>query len=233
MTGYLSSRLAGANPAAARAAQRRHLESVILPRLPAEPDAPLLEIGFGLGGFLDFVRDRGHRAYEGVEVDAEAHAAAADRHPVHLTDDVPGFLEAREEGYALIVLFSVVAHLERGEAIAVMRAVRRALMPGGAVLMETFNAALPSGFYTWANDLTHRVAYTEHSLRQLLVLGGFDAIEVTGAPPPLSGGARSQVWAGARRAYLAGVSAAFNLERGAGNQPRIWDKVLLASGRRT
>src|SRR5215211_168484 len=159
--GYLSSRLAEANPLALSEVHRRHLRTNIEPLLPADRDCAVLEIGFGLGGFLDYLKERGHRRYEGVEVDRECHAAVAGRHPVELCEDTVGFLEERLGRYAVVALFSVVSHLDREEAVQVLTAARRAMLPDGLVVVETFNASLPTSFYTFANDMTHRVPYTE------------------------------------------------------------------------
>ena len=225
--GYLSSRLALANSELDERRIERDIELNIAPHLPGNREAQILEIGFGLGSFLDFVAAAGYRRYEGVDVDPECFELVSQRHPVQLVESASNYLTGKEQFYDAIVMRNVIAHLGRHQAVELTSRCRRALSVGGIFVLQTFNAALASGSYTLANDLTHRVAYTEHSLRQLLLLGGFDVISVRPVRPAM-GRLRGRLFALLRAVYCHGVRARYAVERGLGGNPTIYSKELIA-----
>ena len=213
--GYLTSRLLDANRRLDPVRLRRDIELNIAPHLPRDREARILEIGFGLGCVLDYLQAAGYRRYSGVETDEEAVRIASSKHPVQLVEDTSSYLAAHPEEYDVIVLRQVIAHLEPVSGIQLVTAVRQALRPGGVAVLQTFNAALPTAPYTLANDLTHHAAYTEHSLRQLLVVCGFESVQIFGGRLATRG-VRGWAFRFVRAAYCRLLQLRFGL------RARIW-----------
>jgi hypothetical protein len=69
-------------------------------------------------------------------------------------------------------------HVPKSDTVELLAACRRALMPGGVLLLEVPNMGDPfNGVYSRYADFTHEVGFTEESLRYVLDLGGFGIIE--------------------------------------------------------
>ena len=125
----------------------------------------------------------------------------------------------------------VLPHLDRKGVVALLEASLEAISERGLVLVETFNGGLPSASYTLASDLTHQVAFTEHSLRQALLLAGASEVRITGAVQVVAG-IRGQVYRAVRVVYCSCVRLRYGIERGFGNNPTIFTPRLMAIAQR-
>jgi 2-polyprenyl-3-methyl-5-hydroxy-6-metoxy-1,4-benzoquinol methylase len=229
--GYVTSRLGPANPVPDLERAFRQFDADIAPSLPDDRSATIVEIGFGLGAVLDYLKARGFDRYQGIETDPECVEACREGHPVELVADTSEFLASSPGTYDLVILRNVIAHLDHEAALSLLRSARSSLTADGAILVETFNAALSSAAYTLANDFTHRVAYTEHSLRQVLLVAGFSEISVRGGSLVV-GGVRGLVYRLGRAAHIGALRLRLVLERGMGGNPTIWSKSLVALARK-
>lgn len=230
--GYLSTRLNDANTQVARAHLARAAAYDLAPDLPADRTAPILEVGFGTGLLLDHLKEAGYTQLQGIDVDAECVESCQARHAVQLTADPEAFLRSRPGAYRLILLKSVLAHVEPDRVVPFLEALHGALQPGGTVWLETFNGSLPSAPYTHANDFTHRRSYTEYSLAQVLRLARFDTVQVRGGDMGVTG-LKGRAFLALRQLYFRWVRLTRGLERGFGNNPTIDAKMLIAVGRRS
>jgi 2-polyprenyl-3-methyl-5-hydroxy-6-metoxy-1,4-benzoquinol methylase len=109
--------------------------------------APVLDVGFGRGEFLELLRDLGVEA-RGIEVDQRMVEAARDR---GLRADV-GFaleyLQSVDDGsLGGLVMIQVIEHLPPRQAIEVVRVAAEKVRAGGRVLIETVN---PTSLITYA-----------------------------------------------------------------------------------
>lgn len=147
---------------------------------------------------------------------------------MELVEDAASWLWLRPASFNAVVLRHVVPHLDRSTAVEFVSSVRQALRPGGIVLAQAFNGALASAPYTIANDLTHRVTYTEHSLRPLLRLAGFTSTIVLPLEPMSGRGLHAYGLRSARGLVRALRGATLVAERGASGNPTIFTKDLLA-----
>jgi SAM-dependent methyltransferase len=227
---YLSTRLLAANAGLSDPRTQRDIAANIGPFLPVRRDALILDIGVGTGAVLDYLKVQGYTAYRGVDVDEECVQLCARAHPVELVSDAGAFLRSRASTFDAIVLRDVLPHLQAEDAVHLLSGALLALTPASPVIVQAFNGALPSASYTLANDLTHRVVYTEHSLRQLFLLAGFDDVHVHGAIQ-VTRGFRGMAYRAARRAYCHALTLTIGLERGFGGNPTIYERELVAVGR--
>jgi SAM-dependent methyltransferase len=153
--------------------------------------APVLELACGRGELLDLLRDRGTEA-RGVDLDAGMVAAARERGHDVAHGDALDFLDAAEPGsYGGVFAAHFVEHLDPDAALRLLRGARRALRPGGRVVLVTPNAASLSvlGHDFW-KDPTHVRFYDPDLLAFLCREAGLTVEETGGnerndpGPPP-------------------------------------------------
>jgi SAM-dependent methyltransferase len=153
------------------------------------PIESVLDVGCGIGNFLEYARDRGIRAI-GTDVEADAVSTArANGLDAHVTGELDAAVP--DGSVDAITLWDVIEHLP--EPLAVVRDVVRKLRPGGALLFETPDAAFPvrtavralhaatggranltGPLYYWE----HKVYFTAAGLTALLDRAGADTVSV-------------------------------------------------------
>lgn len=134
---------------------------------------PVLELACGRGEFLDVLRDAGIRGC-GVDLDEGMVAAATSRgHEVELGDALAYLAEAEADSYGGVFAAHFVEHLHPDDVLALCRSARRALRPGGRLVLVTPNAASHSvmGYDFW-RDPTHVRFYDPDLLRFLCAEAG-------------------------------------------------------------
>src|SRR5207253_688006 len=117
---------------------------------------------------------------------------------------VRGFLDGARGTYDAILMKEVLGFIPPEEVLVLLRAVRHALVPGGKLILQSFNAALFTSYYTRSNDTGYRAAYTEHSLRQVLVAAGFDQVTIEGNRSSRAG-VRALAYRSARAAWTSAL----------------------------
>ncbi len=153
----------------------------LVPLLPEDRQAPILEIGAGCGGFLLAARRAGY-----------ANVAALDLSPQQVDfcrklgfpevecADAVAALSRPGRQFAAIVMADVLEHLSKAEALAVPQLAFRRLLPGGRLILRVPNMSNPLNVRTRYVDLTHEVGFTLESLGQLLRSAGFEVERVGG-----------------------------------------------------
>lgn len=199
------------------------------PHLPADKAAPILDVGCGLGDFLEYLEQDGYRNLRGVEIDPARVEAARlkTRAAIDHSDDLESYLRALSTPFTLITLKSVIAHFPRPLVVAYLRAMRDALSPDGTLVVETFNVSRWTGPYVLYNDVTHQWAYTEYSLQQVLELAGLRVVSLHGETLP-HGRLSTRVFHFAQAVWIRLLRAMYLVERGIGRNPTILTKYLVA-----
>jgi len=145
--------------------------------LPSDRSAPILDVGCGAGHFLRFLEISGYIHGEGIEVSAQQAERARRRVslPVHV-GDVGDFLEKRRGHYQVITLNDVLEHIRKDQTVSFLRTLRVGLDDGASLVVNVPQAAgLTTAFYRY-NDFTHRLVFTELSLRQVLLMADFQEV---------------------------------------------------------
>jgi SAM-dependent methyltransferase len=221
----------GAPDEAERRAAARQFEARWRRWLPAQPAAPILDVGCGAGLFVSYLRTRGYGDVSGVDRSPGevARAAEAGIAGVHCAEAVD-FLRDRVDAYALVSALNVFEHLRKEEVVALLRALHRALRPGGRVLAVTPNGLSPFAGATRYWDFSHEGAFTPASWRQLAAATGFrpPVFEEYGpVAHSVAGAARCVLW----RALALGIEAFAYIEVGGPRDPsRVYTadlKVIL------
>jgi SAM-dependent methyltransferase len=154
----------------------------VYPWLPEWRDQPVVEIGSGYGYFADYLLDK---AFTDITI-VDASIGLVEGIRKRLGNSLSGahhgdgksFLLDYDSHFGLIVLFDVIEHLTLEEAYELLVASRRALSPGGKVLIRTPNMANILAGYSRYSDLTHEFGYTDFTLENLLLFAGFDAVRI-------------------------------------------------------
>ena len=176
---YVSSGQAGGStptdPEAHFAPRRAFLLHILKTHLPADRDARIVELGCGHGAALYFLQQLGYRNAEGMDISAEQVELA---HRLGIATarlgDLESALAAQPDASVDVVLaFDVFEHLDRAELFATTAEVRRVLKPGGICLLHVPNAEGLFGNRVRFGDLTHELAFTPSSVRQLFRCFGF------------------------------------------------------------
>lgn len=150
-----------------------------LGRLPADRNASILVVSCGPGYLVHMLREHGYRNVLGIDSDATK-VEHARRHGLPCeTARAFEFLEGRENAYDVIIPEQELNHLTLDETIDFLRLCRRALRPGGRVVVYAMNGANPFvGSENLSHNIDHFYNVTEYSLQQILELSGFADVRV-------------------------------------------------------
>lgn len=201
----------------------------LVPLFDRDLAAPLLDFGCGGGEFLEFLRTRGFTNLHGIDRSAQQVQRCHERglSQVEGVSDSLAWLSSRRGKFATIVLNDVLEHIAKPEIVTTLEALGGALRDDGQLIVKVPNAANVFGMVARYLDFTHEVAFTEHSLRQVLLAAGFEGVELLGLRtewrPTLK---RTGYWL-ANQAYQRLHRAVYVAAVGS-DAPRILSKLLVA-----
>lgn len=141
--------------------------------VPGNSELRVLDIGAGHGGAVRAFRDLGADA-DGIEVDRELSEIAKQRFNVNLMEGDFQTRDFPDASYDLI--YSSHTHEHFDDFLAVNKKIHRILRPGGHLLL-----VLPTYRFAGRNgqgfiNIFHNSIFTATSLRNMLVLSGFEPI---------------------------------------------------------
>ena len=149
-----------------------------LPHLPRNLDSRILVISCGPGYLVNLLREVGYRNVQGIDSDQAkvAHAKARSL-PCEVAEAFPYLESFKGPPLDVIIPEQELNHLTIEETIQFLKLCRAALAPGGSVIVYAMNGANPLvGSENIAHNIDHFYNVTEHSLTQLLQLGGFEQV---------------------------------------------------------
>ena len=136
--------------------------------------SPVLDIGCGRGIFLGMLQEAGIEA-SGVDHSEESIAVCREKGFGVVREDARAFLARNEAHYGGILCSHVIEHLGYDDAMEMLRLCRRALRPGGVLIVVTPNPedlAIISEIF-WL-DPTHVRPYPKLLLARMLESVGFE-----------------------------------------------------------
>ena len=111
------------------------------PLLPAEPGAPILDVGCGRGYAMQDVAALGYTAVSGIDIDpGQVEFARQAGLAVARVEDSAAFLATQPGAYAAVLLMDVLEHVPRPAQPALLRAAAHSLRPGGRLICTVPNA---------------------------------------------------------------------------------------------
>jgi len=146
--------------------------------LPKNKNAPILEIGFGRGSFLAYLKREGYGSFLGIEV-GKAQVNFVKKtitQNVKLVKNMADFLKKHNNQYELIFLGDVIAHLPKEKIILYLKLARNALKNKGIILIRTPSITNPFCLRSISNDFTYTSYYSYESIQQILSIVDFNEI---------------------------------------------------------
>lgn len=141
--------------------------------------APVIDIGCGRGEWLEVLADHDITSY-GVDLNPLTVEACADLGlDVRLGDAVVHLGSLEEASVAAVTGFHIAEHLPFATLVELLGTARRALVPGGSLILETPNCTnLAVGASSFHLDPTHIRPLHPQLLEFLCRRQGFDEVEV-------------------------------------------------------
>lgn len=172
---YVSTHFAGVGGELHQSYDKRLLlwKSYLADLLPAEVDAPILELGCGTGFNLFAMTRLGYVNVLGVDISQECvDVCTGEGLPARV---VPvGQLRGIEGSFQTVLLYDVLEHFDPDAAATLLDDVAPLLRETGELLISVPSCDYPPNLSLRYADLTHRALYNQTSLGQLLRIAGFE-----------------------------------------------------------
>jgi 2-polyprenyl-3-methyl-5-hydroxy-6-metoxy-1,4-benzoquinol methylase len=145
-----------------------------LGHMPADLGARILVISCGPGYLVKMLKDRGYSAVLGIDSDpAKVEVARRKQLPCDVAHAFE-FLDSQVAQFDVIIPEQELNHLTLDETIEFLRLCRKALRPGGRIVVYAMNGANPLvGSENLSHNIDHFYLVTEYSLEQIMQLAGF------------------------------------------------------------
>lgn len=194
--------------------------------LPKDKNAKILDIGCGSGFLVNFLVKEGYKNVLGIDNSPEQVEFGQSQNLPVIQAEAIEFLK-ENKGFDLIISTDVIEHLKKDEIIDFLERIYEALAENGYSIIRTGNVASIYATTSRYIDFTHEIGFTEDSLRQVLLVCGFNKILISDnkakfgwKPKRLLRWSLLKVWRGL-------LSAVYTLEVGE-NKPRLFGKLLIA-----
>lgn len=199
--------------------------------LPEDRDARILDIGCGMGHFLRFLKSKGYRRSMGVDISPDQ-VSFCRTHGLQNTEHVGNlfhYLETQTKSFDLVTMNDVIEHFSKDEIVHLLALTGSALADQGRLVIRTPNIAGMCGPYARYIDFTHEIAFSEQSLRQVLLAVGFRDVIVRGSRVAFLLRPKRMLFLFARRIWFGLLKLIYTIEVGT-DRPTIYAKNLIASG---
>lgn len=176
-----------------------YLRSLIRRLFPQDKDARILDVGCGYGALLHVLRECGYRNVTGIDGSQQQVELAArfGIEGVRLGEAFPFLRAEPSDSIDVLCFFDVLEHLDRQELHDLLLETARVLAPGGCCIGHVPNAQGLFSMGVRYGDLTHELAFTETSLRQIFKTLGFGEVRCYEDRPVIHGAvslARRLLW---------------------------------------
>jgi 2-polyprenyl-3-methyl-5-hydroxy-6-metoxy-1,4-benzoquinol methylase len=153
--------------------------------LPLHKDAQILDIGCGDGRLVFWLQEKGFEQAEGIDISPEQVEKGVSMGITSLVvADITEHLTHTKNQFDLIIAKDVFEHFKRQDFFDTLGLILASLKTGGRLLIQVPNGqGINFGSYFFS-DITHEMAYTENSLRQLGLAAGFGKVKAYPVNPP-------------------------------------------------
>lgn len=150
-----------------------------LTHMPSNRDATILVVSCGPGYFVNLLVQEGYSNVLGIDSFADKVQHATARGLPCRVEQAFAFLESTDTTFDAIFCEQELNHLTKAEILAFLALCRRALAPGGTLVVHGLNGANPiTGAEALAQNFDHYNTFTEYTLRQVLEHSGFEDTRV-------------------------------------------------------
>ncbi len=157
----------------------RQLNREMVPLINVPKDARILDIGCGIGGFIEALKRKGYTRAEGIDISPQMVAIANQLgiDSVHQADLLP-FLRSNPGTFDVISGLDIIEHFSKDELVELLLLVQGALKPGGIAVFRTPNLDAPFATVFANGDFTHENYMNSSSASQVMLTCGFGDIQV-------------------------------------------------------
>ena len=140
----------------------------------------ILDLGCGYGSFLYFLQSKKYINVTGVDISTQEISICKTLFKSYNfeQEDILDFVSRTNKRFDVVYLSHVIEHIKKENLFVFLDGVKRILNEGGIFIIVAPNSA--AYFNAAANrygDLTHEIGFTELSLRQILMVSGYNKIE--------------------------------------------------------
>jgi 2-polyprenyl-3-methyl-5-hydroxy-6-metoxy-1,4-benzoquinol methylase len=153
--------------------------------LPKDRSASIIDLGCGHGTLIYYIREAGYKNVIGVDISPEQVRAAASLgiEGISQGDLLEALRMNKDQSIDVVIAFDVIEHLTKAELVPFVTEVFRVLRPTGKFVLHTPNGESPFVGAIRYGDMTHELAFTRHSISQLLMCFGFSSIDCEESGP--------------------------------------------------
>lgn len=156
--------------------------------LPKDKNAKIIDLGCGSGSLVYWLQSIGYQNAQGVDISIEQVELA---HKLGIKnikrDDVRQYIKHCKEEFDLIFMRDLLEHFNKEEILNTLENIFSSLRKNGKVIIQVPNAEnILSGRIRYG-DFTHELAFTENSMRQILLVSGFKHTEIFPQRPVIHG----------------------------------------------
>lgn len=195
--------------------------------LPKDKNAKILDVGCGGGFLIQLLMELGYKDITGIDISPEQVDFAKNKGLPVICTDALDFLKKNKEKFEVIIATDLIEHLNKSEIMDLLGSIYGALTPKGYALIRTGNASSMYGITIRYIDFTHEIAFTENSLRQILLASGFIQINITDNKAPFGLKPRRLLRWVILKIWRAILKVLYAAEVGV-DRPRLLGKLLIA-----
>jgi len=156
--------------------------------LPFDKSISIIDLAAGHGALLKCLEESGYTNIKGIDFSEEEVMLAKKLGVDKISKrDIFSFFENNKDNYDVIFLMDILEHLKREEIFTLLELVYKYLNKEGVVILQVPNAGGIFGMRILYGDLTHEIAFTHNSLKQVLTTTGFNEITFFEASPITKG----------------------------------------------
>jgi 2-polyprenyl-3-methyl-5-hydroxy-6-metoxy-1,4-benzoquinol methylase len=153
------------------------------PYLQGKPMLRILELGFGNGALLSWLKGQGYMV-SGVEIDDELNLRASALGVAAFSSLAQALEQLGEGSQDVIVALDVLEHVEPSQLISLVSDCSRLLKSRGLMMARFPNADSPYGRVFQHADITHKNSIGFYMVSQLAGMCGFKILYYNGAARP-------------------------------------------------
>jgi len=139
------------------------------PRLKKK-NVHILEIGPGFGEFIEYCMERGVNNIDVIENDISVTRHLKKKYSlqnIFFTQDI-GSMDNKLRTYDVIMMTQVLEHVPQIAHIKIVQTLFKHLNTNGVLIITVPNIGNPLAIFERYYDYTHKTAFTEHSLEQMV-----------------------------------------------------------------
>lgn len=156
------------------------------PFLPSDKNSKILDIGCGMGQFLLLLKNKGYKNFQGIDLSKEQidFCKTIGINKIKLIDAFD-FLKDKNEVYDFIIANDFIEHIEKNKILKFLSLIYKSLKKGGKLILKTSNTSNFLALDARYIDFTHSVGFSPQSLKQILVVSGFQKVKIYPYAKPL------------------------------------------------